>query len=98
MTGWGFSLHPIKEIKNTNTTNVVIDVCQFDDKLPACLSLFILTSNKLFKGAPRLPRLSINFALFYWFCNGKPGRWKLWISCLGPRIEKARWMGGGTGA
>tara|TARA_B100000035_G_C20717412_1_gene429736 strand:+ start:344 stop:523 length:180 start_codon:yes stop_codon:yes gene_type:complete len=47
MTGWGFSLHPVKEIENTNTTNVVIDICQFDDKLPACSSLFILTSNML---------------------------------------------------
>jgi hypothetical protein len=89
MTGWGFPVHPVREIENTSTTNVVVDICQFDDKLPVCFFLIILTSNALSKVTPRFPRLSINFALFCWFCNGKPALWKLGISCLRSQIEIA---------
>ena len=65
MTGWGFPIHPVKEIENTSTTNVVVDICQFDDKVPVCFFLIILTSNALSKVTPRFPRLSINFALCF---------------------------------
>ena len=87
MTGWVFPVHPVKEIENTNTIKVVVDICQFDDKVAICLFPIILTSNAVSKVTPRLPRLSITFALFCWFCNGKPARLKLRISCLGSWIE-----------
>ena len=64
MTGWVFPVHPVKEIENTNTINVVVDICQFDDKVAICLCPIILTSNALSKVTPRLPGLSINFGLF----------------------------------
>ena len=89
MTGWGSPVHPVKEIENTSTTNVVVEICQFDEKVPVCFFLINFTSNALSKVTPRLPRLSINFALFCWFCNGKPAHWKLRISCLGSQIEIA---------
>ena len=76
-------MHPVKEIENTNATDVIIDICQFGDTLFASFFPFILTSNALSKGTPRLKPLSINFVLFCWFCNGKPARWKLRILCLG---------------
>ena len=77
MTCWGFSMHPVKEIEKTNTTDVVIDICQFDDTLLVSSFLFFLISNALSKGAPRFPRLSINFALFWCFGNGEPTHWSL---------------------
>ena len=45
MTGWVFPVHPVKEIENINTINVVVDICQFDDKVAIYLSPSILTSN-----------------------------------------------------
>lgn len=47
MTDWVFPVHPVKETENTNTINVVVDICQFDDKVAICLFPIILTSNAL---------------------------------------------------
>ena len=41
MTGWVFPVHPVKEIENTNTINVVVDICQFDDKVAICLWTYL---------------------------------------------------------
>ena len=75
MTGWDFSVHPVKEIDNTNTTDVVIDICQFEDALSASSFLFFLIFNALSKGTLRFPRLSIKFALLRCFGDGEPTRW-----------------------
>mgnify|MGYP005751080273 CR=1 FL=1 len=54
MIGWGFSMHPVKEIEKTNTTAVVIDICQFDDTLLVSSLLFFLISIALSKGPLRI--------------------------------------------
>ena len=81
MTFVGCSTHPVKEIENTKTKNVVNDICRFDNMRPLSSLLFILTSDALSKGKSRFSRSSLDFGLFCWFCNEKPARRKSQASC-----------------